>query len=101
MIDDDFDEEPADFTETVEAPDYPSRHRSELARRLASDIELNSARRDAWATHLPNSLDLAPVPFYRHPVTGRHELAPDPELVELGRYLRRARHLAHKSQQRV
>lgn len=49
----------------------------------------------------PDHVDLLPPRDFRHPVTGRRELAPDPALVIIGRYLRRARGYALKSQERV
>jgi len=48
-------------------------------------------------------LDFAsdPPPGWRHPITGRFGWKPSPSLVRFGRYLRRSRYFAHKSQDRL
>lgn len=80
--------------------DYLRANRERNARIVATSVELAARRNEAWAARGPDHLDLVP-PSLRDSVTGKRELAPDPRLVLVGRYLRRARRYSRKSQQRV
>jgi transcriptional regulator with XRE-family HTH domain len=81
--------------------DYVTANRERNARIIATRSELIARRDEAWAPRKPDHIDLRPAHDVRDPATGRTELAPDPKLVLIGRYLRRARRYAQKSQQRV
>jgi hypothetical protein len=87
--------------EVVSGADYVTRNLPQISRMFANRIELEARQDEAWFVRRPDHLDLRPPYGYRAPVTGRGELAPDPALVLVGRYLRRARRYARKSQQRV
>lgn len=80
---------------------YAAENRERHARIVADGIELSVRREEAWAARKPTHVDLRPGRDFHHPVTGRRELGPDPRLVLIGRYLRRARRYSQKSQQRV
>jgi transcriptional regulator with XRE-family HTH domain len=56
---------------------------------------------DAWAVKRPDHVELSPPRDYRHPETGRRQFEAEPQMLEVGRYLRRARRLATMSQQRL
>jgi helix-turn-helix protein len=99
-------QDPADADESVEAEsvsgaDFATANLPQLSRMFANRIELQARSHEAWAVKRPDHLDLRPPYGYRDSVTGRKELAPDPALVLVGRYLRRARRYARKSQQRL
>lgn len=80
---------------------YLAENRERHARIVARGVELHARRREAWTAKRPDHVALRPPPDFQHPVTGRRELVPEPALVVIGRYLRRARSYAQKSQQRV
>ena len=80
---------------------YVAENRDCHRRIVARGIELHARRNEAWAARRPHHIDLRPPRDFHHPVTGRRELAPDPRLVVIGRYLQRARGYSSKSQQRV
>jgi transcriptional regulator with XRE-family HTH domain len=81
--------------------DVASEHWRELQLLAVRSAELSVARHEVrWSPVLPN-IDLQPPSGWRHPVTGRKQLQPDPRLVRFGRYVRRARHIAGMSQQRL
>ena len=63
-------------------------------------MERGRVRDEVWsAPEGPAYVKLRPPLDWRHPVTGRHELEPEPLLVVFGRYVRRARALAEFSQE--
>lgn len=72
-----------------------------LRQTVANGVELAAARVEARAIRRPDHVDLQPPRDHHDPDSGRRELAPQPELVEFGRYLRRARRYAQLSQQHV
>jgi transcriptional regulator with XRE-family HTH domain len=63
-------------------------------------MEIGMVQRQETSSRRP-VVALAPPLGWRHPVTGRRELAPGPELVALGMHVRRARYYADLSQQRL
>jgi transcriptional regulator with XRE-family HTH domain len=81
--------------------DYSRVNLERHKRIVANRAELIARRDEAFAVKRPDHVDLAPPPDFVHDVTGRRELQPDPALVRLGRYLRRSRIWADKSQQRL
>ena len=97
------DPEPAeDEPFDLEMPDAPSddAHTRRGALVAARDIELMHHRQDVAAVHRLDHIDLLP-PTIVDPDSGRPQLTPEQPLVLLGRYLRRARLLCGKTQQRV
>ena len=86
----------------LEVPDAPSddEHTRRGALVAARDIELMHRRQDVAAVHRLDHIDLLP-PQVVDPDSGRPQLTPGQPLVLLGRYLRRARLLCGKTQQRV
>lgn len=63
-------------------------------------MERGRVRDEVWsAPDGPTYVKLNPPIDWRHPITGRRELEPEPPLVIFGRYLRRARGLAGFSQE--
>jgi hypothetical protein len=95
------DDEEATGVQTYSGANYVTENLAQIARKVANGIELQARRDEAWAVRRPDHLDLWAPRGYRDPITGGRQLAPDPLLVNLGRYLRRARRYAAKSQQRV
>ncbi len=81
--------------------DYVTANRERNVRIIASRAELSMRRKEAWADKSPDHIDLQPPSDFVDPASGRRALGPDPHLVELGRYLRRARRYADKTQQRL
>lgn len=81
--------------------DYLKTNREHNLRAVIDQVELSARRTEAWAIKRPNHIDLLPDVNFKDPNTGRRQLEPDPRLVFVGRYLRRARRYAGKSQQRV
>jgi hypothetical protein len=81
--------------------DYARQNRDKFAHDLANGIELSARRHEAWAVKRPDHVALWPPQDFRHDVTGRRQLEPDPPLISVGRYFRRARLLAGLSQQRL
>ena len=71
------------------------------ARLIADRFEFQQRVDDAWAVKRADHIDLAESGHYRHPETGRHQFEAEPAMLEVGRYLRRARRLAGISQQRM
>lgn len=71
------------------------------ARNIAHGVELSIHRNDLRAVKRPDHLDLLPPEDFRDPDSGRRELAPDSAVAYLGRYLRRARSYAQKTQQQI
>lgn len=86
----------------LEIPDAPSddEHTRRGALMAARDIEFLHRRREVAAVRRVDHVDLLPTTLV-DPDSGRPRLAPEPPLVLMGRYLRRARLLAGKTQQRV
>ena len=68
---------------------------------LARDIEMTKRRSEALAVRRHDHLDLDPPEGFVDPDSGRRDLAPDPALVLVGRYLRRSRHYAAKAQEQL
>lgn len=81
--------------------DYLRQNKDKFARDLVNSIELITRRDEAWAVKRPDHVQLLPPFGFRHDVTGRQELQPDPPLILVGRYFRRSRLFAGMSQQRL
>src|SRR5688500_6639064 len=71
------------------------------AQMMAREIELIERRNLIGAVRRPAHLDLLPAEDVVDPDSGRRRLAPDPTLVMIGRYLRRSRYYAQKTQRQV
>lgn len=86
----------------LEMPDAPSddEHTRHGALVAAREIELMHHRRDVAGVRRLDHVDLLPTTVV-DPDSGRPQLAPEPPLVLIGRYLRRARMLVGKTQQQV
>jgi transcriptional regulator with XRE-family HTH domain len=74
----------------------PVRNAEIIARRA----ELYHRHQEAWAVARPDHISFSSIDFV-HPDTGRHTFEAEPDLIALGRYLRRARRYSGKSQARV
>jgi hypothetical protein len=74
---------------------------AENANIIVERFELETRRAEAWASPRPITFELRSAEGSPHPVTGRDQLFPDPELVAIGGYFRRARRYAARSQARV
>ena len=85
----------------VSQPNYADSHQAEFRREIADRIELHARQRESWAVRRPDHIDLTPRGQDHDADTGRRALAPDPGLANLGRYARRSRRYAGRSQQRV
>jgi transcriptional regulator with XRE-family HTH domain len=71
------------------------------ARAMATQIEINERRARALAMQRPDHLDLLVADESRNADTGRQQLAVDPTLRVIGRYLRRSRRYLGKTQQQL
>jgi transcriptional regulator with XRE-family HTH domain len=81
--------------------DYATEHIRDFEDTVIRNAELYQASLRAAALPVRPPIELEPPDGWRHPVTGRRELAPIPTLIPLGRYLRRARYIVDLSQERL
>ena len=86
---------------TAATQDQTAERVKQGARRMATSIEIRDRRREALAIRRPDHIAIKPVDSRPHPDTGRQQLAVDPTLAVLGRYLRRSRRYLEVTQMQL